>query len=734
MNTTATDSPEESFDHGWKNPPSVYDLIRDFKAAETVQGTQISKIKTWLDYLRIEGSAKITTGVGRSNVQPKLIRKQAEWKYSTLSTPFLTNEKVFTVTPRSWNDVKAARQNEALLNYQFDTKLSKRRLVDELVRCLYDEGTAILRVGWYRVSHMEKQQVPVFAYYAAQEQGQLDQLSQAIELKTANPTEYNNIPEELKAAVQYYEETQQPVIATIQGYQEITVEVFDENYPTCEVVNNANVYVDPTCDGDLSKAQFVIHSFETTYADLKKQGKYKNLEGIEVSAESADSGISYERKQKYITGNFKFEDSARQKIVAKEYWGYYDVNGDGILQPIVATWVGNTLIQLEENPFPDKSLPFVIIPYMPVRGSVYGEPDAELLTDNQNILGALTRGTVDLMARSANAQQGFPKSFLDAPNRKRYDQGMDYEYNPTMGTPNQVVIQHTFPEIPNSVLSLIQYQLTDAESLTGTKTYDQSAGGNLAQMNPQLASLAESVNRREMDVIRRIADGLAQVGKKIAAMNGSFLGQDEVIRVTDEEFITIDPASLKGDTDITVNVSSASADNTKASELGFLLQTLGNSIPFEITKKVLVELARLRSMPNLAHDIESYTPEPDPLAEAIKQAEVEKLQAEVAKLQSEVQKNQAQASYYAAAAQFADEKSNKINLDTIEQETGTKHLRDLAKQRAQAEANQDLEVTKGLIKQDEKKPPGIPGNPRLPRTGTSGIDEAIGFNFLTRDS
>ncbi|MFP3693873.1 hypothetical protein, partial [Burkholderia sp. SIMBA_048] len=76
---------------------------------------------------------------------------------------------------------------------------------------------------------------------------------------------------------------------------------------------------------------------------------------------------------------------------------------------IVATWIGDTLIRMEKNPFPDQKLPFIIIPYLPVKREAFGEPDAELLEDNQKILGAVTRGMIDLLGRSANGQQGFAK-------------------------------------------------------------------------------------------------------------------------------------------------------------------------------------------------------------------------------------------------------------------------------------------------------------------------------------
>ena len=41
-------------------------------------------------------------------------------------------------------------------------------------------------------------------------------------------------------------------------------------------------------------------------------------------------------------------------MVMYEYWGNYDINDDGIAEPIVCAWVGSTVIRLELNPYPDK--------------------------------------------------------------------------------------------------------------------------------------------------------------------------------------------------------------------------------------------------------------------------------------------------------------------------------------------------------------------------------------------
>lgn len=94
----------------------------------------------------------------RSRVQPKLIRKQAEWRYASLSEPFLATEDIFRVNPVTYEDTYAANQNELVLNYQFNTQLNKIKLIDDYVRAAVDTGTAIIRVGWEE--RTEYQDVP----------------------------------------------------------------------------------------------------------------------------------------------------------------------------------------------------------------------------------------------------------------------------------------------------------------------------------------------------------------------------------------------------------------------------------------------------------------------------------------------------------------------------------------------------------------------------------------------
>jgi hypothetical protein len=132
----------------WKNPPTLLALKQDLQDAKPIHDEQRSRIGVWLDNLNVTGAAKVKSPDGNSKIVPKLIRKQAEWRYAALSEPFLSTADIFKVKPKTWEDRQAAQQNQLLLNHQFNSAIDKTKFIDEYVRTAVDEGTVIVKVGW----------------------------------------------------------------------------------------------------------------------------------------------------------------------------------------------------------------------------------------------------------------------------------------------------------------------------------------------------------------------------------------------------------------------------------------------------------------------------------------------------------------------------------------------------------------------------------------------------------
>ena len=696
----------------WKKEPSIQLLKGDLESAKPAHDAIMAQIREWNDLMEVKGKAKPPKVKGRSQVQPRLVRRQAEWRYAPLSEPFLSSNKLFKVTPVTFEDELAARQNELVLNYQFRTQLNKVKLVDDYVHSVVDDGTGIARIGWERKTVKIKTETPVFQLYPIENQEQADILQQALQLQAGNPREYDEtMPEDIKEAVNYFNETGEATYAIQTGVTEVEVEKALVNRPTVEMLNPNNVVIDPSCNGDLDKALYAVISFETCKADLmKNKDRYHNLDKIDWESSSPMTDPDHESK---TPGDFQFKDALRNKVVAYEYWGFYDINDDGSLEPIVATWIGSTLIRMEKNPFPDGKLPLVVVPYMPRKRELFGEADAELLGDNQAILGATMRGMIDLLGRSANGQRGYPKGMLDTLNRRRYDDGQDYEYNPMQVNPSQAIMEHKFPELPQSAIVMTQMQNQEAEALTGVKAFSGGVtGAAYGDVAAGIRGALDAASKREMAILRRLAKGMADIGTKICAMNAVFLSEKEVVRITNEQYVEINREDLKGNFDIEVDINTAEIDNQKSQDLSFMVQTLGNTVDQTITLSLVAKIAELKRMPDLAHELRTWQPQPDPMEEQLKQLAIQKAQLENEELKSKIALNNAKAKEAISSGDLKD-------LDYLEQESGTKHARDMEKQKAQSQGNQNLQITKALT------------TPTKEGETTPNISAAVGYNTLT---
>lgn len=631
----------------WENAPTIEDLKADYDSAQSSHLAHTDEVKKWLSIRNADQVIKSKRG--RSKIVPKLARKQAEWRYAALSEPFLSTDDLFNTSPVTFEDKQTAKQNGQVLNYQINNKLDKVKFVDEYVRTAVDEGTVVVRVDWEYEEGKRKVYTDVF--------------------------ENQTVVDPSTGQLAFDPNTQAPVIQQVKtGVSESIETIVIKNQPVLKVVHYENLVIDPTSEGDLDNSKFAVYSFETSLSDLKKDGRYENIDDIDFESNSV---LSEPDHAIHDDTSFTFKDKARKKVVAREYWGFWDIHNTGEVVAIVATWVGRTLIRLEENPYPDKKIPFVLVQYLPRRDNMYGEPDSELIEDNQKIIGAVTRGMIDIIGRSANGQQGIRKDALDVTNARKFERGDDYKFNANVD-PKQAFHMEVYPEIPRSALEILSLQNNEAEALTGVKAFTKGISGQaLGNTATGVRSALDATSKRELGILRRLSNGFTQLGRKVISMNAEFLEDQEIIRITNEEFVAINRNDLGGEYDIKLNISTAEADEQKASELSFMLQTVGNSMPLEMTQIVLSDIATLRKMPDLAKRIQEFQPQPDPIAQAKAQLEVELLKAQIANEQAKAQENAVDVELKKAKTQAEYAKARGLNttsdindLDFLDKESG----------------------------------------------------------------
>lgn len=680
---------------GWANPPAISDLKMDMADAKPAKDEHTADVDRWLDNLNVTGKAKPQVAANRSSVQPRLIRKNNEWRYPSLSEPFLITQDIFNVSPYTYEDKEAARQNALVINHQFNHALDKVSFIDDYVRTAVDEGTVFVRVGWEFIEEEREVEIPVYEPRRASNPKQIE------ELQYQSTKEPSHLTDEWLEALKLTQQSGQPIVPVKVRIDVSTQLVTVKNAPTVEVIDYNNLIIDPSCNGNLNNAQFAVYSFETSKSELEAAGIYENIDDIQVETNSVLSASDDEYDSNEST-SFNFKDEPRKRFVAHEYWGYWDIHDEGKVVPIVATWVGATLIRMEENPYPDKKIPFVSAQYLPVRKSLYGEPDGEILEDNQKIIGAVTRGMIDIMAKSANGQTGMRKDMLDITNRRKFANGEDYEFNQTVD-PRQGVHMHTFTEIPTSAQFMLQLQQQEAEAMTGVRPY----GPTNSDMSTatEARGVLDAASKREVSILRRLAKGITDIGRKIISMNQEFLEDSEIIRITNEKFIEIKREDLAGTFDLVLDISTAEEDNAKAEELSFMLQTVGPNTDPKMLYSIMADIADLRKMPEMAKKLRDYEPTPDPIAAAKAEAELQNIMLENSKIQYEIQLLQSQAQLNTQKAGVEGVKQGNIQADTdlknleyVEEELGVNHARDLEKSSAQAMSNIQRDLINASVK------------------------------------
>ena len=603
---------------------------------------------------------------GKSKIVVKLAKRQSEWGHAKIKDPFVSTPEIIKCNPVTFEDVQAARQNELLLNYQFCRQFDRYKFMTKAIKVLDVDATLVVQTGW------------------VYEDEEITQMTDVVEVD-----EYGN------------------EFITTQRVPTIRVK---KNQPTARVCRSEDVFIDPTCQDDIDNAQFVIFRYETDLSTLKKDGRYKNLDKLKEAGDELSSDEDFDPEDET---EFKFSDKARKKLLVYEYWGNYDIDDDGEVEPIVCAWIGGTIIRLGSNPYPDKKPPFIVVPFSSVPFQLHGENNIDLIEDNQKVITATTRGIINNMAQSTNGQVGIRKGALDAIQRKKFFSGKNFEFN---GSPADFW-QGSFNQIPGSAFDMMTLQNNEAESLTGTKAFSQGLTGNaLGNTATAARGVMDASASRTLDTVRNIAENLIKpLMRKWMAYNSEFLSEEEVVRVTNSEFVPIRRDDLAGNIDIDISISTAEDNSMKMQELTFLLQTLGNTLPFELTQKVLAQIARLSRQPELEKDIEAFKPQPDPMAEQMKQLEMAKLQAEVQYLQARAFAAQAsageddadkaeklaQAELKRAQARKLMSEADNLDLKYIADDRQVKHQEDLDKEQLKHQQKLELEDMKRLARLDE---------------------------------
>lgn len=93
---------------------------------------------------------------------------------------------------------------------------------------------------------------------------------------------------------------------------------------------------------------------------------------------------------------------------------------------------------------------------------------------------------------------------------------------------------------------MLNLQNQEAEALTGVKSFGGGISGEAyGDVAAGIRGVLDAASKREMAILRRLAKGMEEIGTKIAAMNAAFLSEEETVRITNDEFVTVKREDLK---------------------------------------------------------------------------------------------------------------------------------------------------------------------------------------------
>jgi hypothetical protein len=308
------------------------------------------------------------------------------------------------------------------------------------------------------------------------------------------------------------------------------------------------------------------------------------------------------------------------------------------------------------------------------------------------------------MARSNNGQKFFKKNSLDTVNLNRLKRGDPYVEVNTNDSINTDVMDGSFNQLPAAIFNFWSLVDQQAEVLTGVlKTMQGLPGSELKASTSNFATMMSQSQIRLLDITNNLTTGLKRMFMLWTYMAMEYLSEDEIQSITgfnlsemkvkeskklqiqfgltdlngqptvDQEtfdkamFLILAEVKDMFDNkdvkfDINLRVGTDGLKQIKIQQLNMFMQqaaplTEAGAVPPDAIKELVAQLAEQMDMPDIAKNIRTYTPQPDPVQQQM-------MQLEMALKAAEVKKSEALAANAMARTQNVNVKTQKDAIST----------------------------------------------------------------------
>lgn len=458
-----------------------------------------------------------------------------EWALPSLMKVFTGSDEVITIAGVTEEDDNKAETMQELLVYQLQRQNKFFPILYNWIKDSLITGLGIIKCYWERT-----------------------------EGYTTEQTKLNN--EALQALIQTGVEVTDIQGPDIYGDFDVTYQspYYVKNAPKIENILISEFIYSPDAKS-LDEANFVAHKRTVTMSYLREreaQGVYANIDDIKVDK---FKGSSYDPIDEVVGDNYvditQEEQKARQEVVIYECYTKIDINGDGILEDMIITICGDTIIRMEQN-YMGRHPFFAISPTKDPHRIWVKRSYAELIGELQDLKVALTRQIMQNVALTND-----PKMLLDetAINIDDFVQGRKVVRMKAGHSLHEVAMPMPVTPLSPQTFTFLEWVEGQKENRTGITRYNQGLDANSLNKTATgiSAILGQSSQRLEL-VARMFAEtGLYELFRFMVSLNQKFIDQATVIRLTNKE-MRITPEDLDGSFDLIVNagISIATKEST----------------------------------------------------------------------------------------------------------------------------------------------------------------------------
>ena len=303
--------------------------------------------------------------------------------------------------------------------------------------------------------------------------------------------------------------------------------------------------------------------------------------GYDFEEVSALSGLSYNdtmteaeqfERRGYDTmdENENVLDPSMKLVALTEAYMKVDVDGTGIPQLHKLVLGGSEMKLLECEPC--SRIPFAVFETDPEPHTFYGNSIADLIVNDQDAATAMLRGVLDNIAMTNSPRLAMVEGQVNIDDLLNNEIGGIVR----MRTPGAVQ-DLSVPFIAGNTLAALEYYDQSIEQKTGVARVSTGLDPDALQNTTATAvQMTMSAGQQQIEVIaRNLAEGgmkrLFQIMLEEVIENSP---EDEMMRVSGDQFVPIDPRSWDAKMSITVNVGLGTGkEEQKAAALQMTLQT-----------------------------------------------------------------------------------------------------------------------------------------------------------------